>query len=154
MNFCLNKKLILLFFVIATICLILLILFDNNGYTEQPLITSTLFNFKILAIIRNLYRFSSLISFFLLTEYLVQIGKISIGNKFFFLAKTSFGVYIFHMWIMWSVFKNNYLSSFLVPFAKEHYFLFPILYFMFSFILATIITVYLQKTKIGKFLLG
>lgn len=96
----------------------------------------------------------SIITIFLIIEYLTQSNKIYIGKIFCFLDKTSFGLYIFHMWIMWLLFKNNHVSPFITQFATEHYLIFPILYFIFSATTATILTALLQKSKIGKFLLG
>ena len=153
MNLFLKKKTIFIFFITWIILLVPIILYDKNGYTDQPL-----FNFPlhgaIIPIIRIVYKITTVITIFLSIEYLTQSNKIHIGKRFDFLDKTSYGVYIFHMWIMWLLFKNNHLSPFITQFATEHYLIFPILYFIFSTTTATILTALLQKNKIGKFLLG
>ena len=118
MNLFLKKKIIFYFFIIWIILLIPIILYDNNGYTDQPL-----FNFPlhkaIIPIIRNLYRIISIITILLFIENLTQSNKICISKIFHFLDKTSFGLYIFHMWIMWLLFKNSHLSPFITQFATR-----------------------------------
>lgn len=136
---------VLLYFI-TIICLFILCLYDKNGYTDNSLLLFS-FSEKIIAIIRNMYRVTAIISILILT---IQItNKVNIvDNKFFrFLDKTSFGVYIFHMWIMWLFFKNNSISDYVISIARNHYIAFPFIYFFVAFILSTIITVIFKRIK-------
>lgn len=135
----------LLIFITMT-SLFILCLYDKNDYTGNPLLLFS-FSEKIIAIIRNIYRLTAIISILVLTIQIVNKSDI-VNNKFYrFLDRTSFGVYIFHMWIMWLLFKNNSISEYIIPFAQEHYIVFPFIYFFVAFILSTIITVILKLIK-------
>lgn len=139
------NRVLLLF--ITIICLIILCIYDGNDYTDNPLLLFP-FNEKIVAIIRNIYRLTAIVSILILTIQIANKFNIVNNNFFRFLDKTSFGVYIFHMWIMWLLFKNNSTSEYVIPFARDHYITFPFIYFFVAFILSTIITAIFKRIKL------
>lgn len=145
-----ESKVLLLF--ISLTSLLILCIYDNNDYTGTPLLHFP-FNEKILPIIRNIYRFTAIISILVLTIQLVNKFNMT-NNKFIqFLDRISFGVYIFHMWIMWLLFKNKSISEYIIPYAQEHYIIFPYIYFFIALVLSTIITIIFKRIKPIKYIL-
>lgn len=64
---------------------------------------------------------------------------------FLVLDKYSFGCYIFHMWLMWLVFKYNVCD--IRAFAASHYIFFPLMYGTLSFVLSMGISFLLKSNK-------
>ncbi len=64
------------------------------------------------------------------------------------LSKYSFGIFVFHQWIIWNVTIYGRIS----PFMNEHYVLFPLL-LLCVFTLSTLLTHFALKTKVGRYLL-
>lgn len=65
------------------------------------------------------------------------------------IEKCSFGIYVFHQWIIWNVTRYPDMSCFM----SEHYILFPFLLYISVFILSYIMTKLSIQTKIGRYLL-
>lgn len=143
-------------FLISIVLLsyLFVILFDKNGYSMQPFFEGIPFKRITIPIVRNIYRISIIMGIILYVKHLITSKNISIGKRWKFLDKTSYGLYIFHMWLMWLAFTNPYLKDFTMQIANTHYYIFPILFFIITAGLSTSITMTLQKTKIGRFLLG
>ena len=149
-----QKKTNKLFLIIILLSYLFVILFDKNGYSMQPFFEGIPFKRITIPIIRNIYRISIIMGIILYIKHLITSKNISIGKRWKFLDKTSYGLYIFHMWLMWLAFTNPYLKDFTTQIANTHYYIFPILFFIITAGLSTLITMTLQKTKIGRFLLG
>lgn len=71
------------------------------------------------------------------------------NNSVEVVGKYSFGVYVFHQWIIWNVTRYPRMS----PFMSEHYILFPLLLFITVFFVSMLLTHFSLKTRIGRFLL-
>lgn len=67
---------------------------------------------------------------------------------FFVLEKYSFGCYIFHMWLMWLVFRYNVYD--IRVFAASHYIVFPLMYGSLSFVMSMSISFLLKSNKITR----
>ena len=65
------------------------------------------------------------------------------------IAKYSFGIFVFHQWIIWNVTRYGRITSIM----NEHYILFPLLLFVSVFCISTLLTHLSLKTKIGRYLL-
>lgn len=71
------------------------------------------------------------------------------------ISKYSFGIYIFHYWIAPYLISDKIQQLLpIASMAQQHYYLFPFVFFVLTFILSFVATYYFQKTKIGKYLLG
>ncbi len=131
--------------------LLIIVLFDTNSY-YQGVFAAVIPN-QILALVRNIYKIAAIY----LMLYVVT-NKVTMGqwkeSSIRLLAKTSFGAYVFHMWLMWLFFKLPFTSEYAIYIAETYYYLFPIFYVLVSFSLSTFLTILLQKTRWGRFLLG
>lgn len=65
------------------------------------------------------------------------------------ISQYSFGIYVFHQWIIWNMTRYDDFH----PFIHEHYILFPLLTWCLIFFLSYLITHYAVKTRIGRYLL-
>lgn len=65
------------------------------------------------------------------------------------ISDCSFGIYIFHHVIIWNISHWNRMYNII----ERHYILFPIVLFLFAFLLSWYLTQLCLKTKIGRFLL-
>lgn len=66
------------------------------------------------------------------------------------ISKYSFGIFVFHQWIIWNVTRWDRMSVII----NEHYVLFPILLFISVFSVSFLLTHFLLETKVGRFLLA
>ena len=65
------------------------------------------------------------------------------------ISKYSFGIYVFHQWIIWNVTHWRPM----IGLMNNHYVLFPIILFVSAFLVSTLLTHFSMKTKAGRFLL-
>lgn len=66
------------------------------------------------------------------------------------IAKCSMGIYVFHQWIIWNITRPDFLHNYI----HEHYIIFPLLCWIFIFMLSWLMTHLLTKyTKVGRYLL-
>lgn len=71
------------------------------------------------------------------------------------ISKYSFGIYIFHCWIAPYLISSTAQREFhLAPLANQYIILFPISFFVVTFLLSFVATYFFQKTKLGKYILG
>ncbi len=71
------------------------------------------------------------------------------------ISKYSYGIYIFHNWFAPYLISQSAQRIFhLAPLAKEHTFLFPMVFFIVTLLLSLTTTYLFQKTKVGRYLLG
>ncbi len=66
------------------------------------------------------------------------------------ISKYSFGIFVFHQWIIWNVTRWNPMSMII----NDHYILFPLLLFMGVFSISLVLTHYSLKTQVGRYLLA
>ncbi len=66
----------------------------------------------------------------------------------------SFGVYIFHCWILPYLISSTSKRLFLLEKYAEYTILFPFVLFIVTLILSYILTILLYKVRIGRFLIG
>lgn len=64
-------------------------------------------------------------------------------------AKYSFGIYVFHQWIIWNVTRYSPMQSII----QEHYILFPVTLYVCVFTISLLFTHLSLKTRIGRYLL-
>lgn len=90
----------------------------------------------------------------------IKWHKISNGtNKIFQLllkvSSCSFGIYIFHYWIEGFMISSTAQRLLNLPeFAYKHIYIFPFLFSAIAFVISFLLSYLLQKTKIGKYLIG
>lgn len=66
------------------------------------------------------------------------------------ITKCSMGIYVFHQWIIWNITRPDFLHNYI----HEHYIIFPLLCWIFIFMLSWLMTHLLTKyTKVGRYLL-
>ena len=64
-------------------------------------------------------------------------------------AKYSFGVYVFHQWIIWNITRYEPMQ----PIIQEYYVLFPIVLYISVFFFSLLLTHLSFKTRLGRYLL-
>lgn len=69
------------------------------------------------------------------------------------ISMCSFGIFVFHQWIIWNLTRVPQSINFLRPFMQEHYILFPALLTIVAFSVSYALTRLCIKTKVGKYLL-
>lgn len=65
----------------------------------------------------------------------------------------SFGIYVFHQWILWNITRIPVCVDCLRPFMVEHDIIFPLLLFVIIFFVSMFLTSISLKTRISRFLL-
>lgn len=135
-----KNKVVLLF---TLVLLLFVYIFFNNVFLKSmvPDIPST-----YLKILKKI-----LVPLIILTSCWL-VCKFAASHKlpqwFFVLDKYSFGCYIFHMWLMWLVFKYNVYD--IRVFAVCHYIAFPLMYGALSFLMSMGISFLLKGNKITR----
>lgn len=145
-----NKSIIVVFWeknkiALLSISFLLLLIYVvcNNDYLKSmmPDIPST-----YLKLLKKL-----LVPLIILT-FCWLVCKFTISHKlpqwFLVLDKYSFGCYIFHMWLMWLVFRYNFYD--IRVFAASHYIVFPLMYGALSFVISMGICFLLKSNKITR----
>lgn len=69
-------------------------------------------------------------------------------------SKYSFGIYIFHYWLAPILISSTAKRILHLEAFAEHYYIFPIVFSIVTFLASYIVTYLFQKTKLGKYLLG
>jgi hypothetical protein len=83
-----------------------------------------------------------------------KVGHRLIQNSFIsILNKCSFGIYVFHQWIIWNLTRIPVCQETLRPIMEEHYIVGPICFATIIFLISLMLTHYSLKTKIGQYLL-
>lgn len=112
----------------------------------------------ILTVFKNLHGHLLLVcclSYLFLILYFVNrifpYIKFSIDNHpgIMSVGKYSFGIYVFHQWIIWNITRWHGTSSLM----NEHYVIFPLILFITVFAISYYLSVFLCKTKVGRYLL-
>lgn len=65
----------------------------------------------------------------------------------------SFGVYVFHQWIVWNVTRTPLVVNAIRPAMESHYILFPMCFYFLVFGVSMGLTGLSLKTSIGRYLL-
>lgn len=81
-----------------------------------------------------------------------HIGKLL--RPLVYLSKYSYGIYIFHNWIAVYLISSTAQRLFHLVDLTDHTILFPLCFFICTFILSLIVSKLLLSTKVGKFLIG
>ena len=68
-------------------------------------------------------------------------------------SKYSFGIYVFHQWIIWNLTREPHLLSYVKPMLESHYIFAPLVLSIFIFFFCFCITNIVCKTKAGQYLL-
>lgn len=104
-------------------------------------------------IFKNFLSISTIYWFFAITNrYISFIIKHSdIWGK---INKSSYGIYVFHHWIIFLVLGNEIILTYIQDFAQIHYIIFPFILLISIFGISYIITQILLKTKVERFLIG
>lgn len=99
----------------------------------------------------------AVIFFWSIINILLQIknGKWATNKFFTEINSVSYGIFIFHNWFqMYMISRTAQRILPLEQWAADHVVLFPLLFFICSFILSYIATKITLKTRIGRFLIG
>lgn len=97
------------------------------------------------------------ISYFLLLYILVNTQVLSAslsklrGVNIF--CKYSFGIYIFHQYILWNLTREPHCLLYIKPMLEDHYVIAPIILAVMVLSISYLLTHYSLKTKLGRFLL-
>lgn len=139
-----NRRIIM--FLFACICEIGLILYlgfpyYKRAYHASEVIIVSIFIIAIFIIVEDLTK----------SETLKKVFTSKIVKS---VSKYSFGIYIFHYWLAPVIISSTAKSVFHLEAFAEHYYIFPIVFSIATFIASYIVTYLFQKTKLGKYLLG
>ena len=98
--------------------------------------------------------FSSISVLFILLIYLLVIKLILCGclkpNRYIdTLCTYSFGIYVFHEWISWGLYHH----PFFLGLFEKYTFVYAFIFTIFDFVISIVLTHYLLKTKVGRYLL-
>ncbi|QFQ13413.1 acyltransferase [Pseudoprevotella muciniphila] len=140
-----NRKITLL--LLVCVCEIGLIHFFGFPDYKRPQFIAS--EFVIISIF--------IIALFIVFEDLTKsekIEKIFTNNLVKSISKYSFGIYIFHYWLAPIIISSTAKRVFHLEAFAEHYYIFPIVFSIATFIASYIVTYLFQKTKLGKYLLG
>lgn len=66
----------------------------------------------------------------------------------------SFGIYVFHQWIIWNITRLPICANFMRPYMETYYVVFPLLFYIAIFLLALGITALSMRFKIGRYFLS
>lgn len=80
-------------------------------------------------------------------------GSEKVWNAVEKISYCSFGIYVFHQYILWNITRIPHCVYFIKPYMEGYYVLFPILLFVFVFTVSYGITHFSLKTQIGRYLL-
>jgi fucose 4-O-acetylase-like acetyltransferase len=104
-------------------------------------------------VFKDLLSISTIYWFFSITNrYLSFISKHS--NIWGKINKSSYGIYVFHHWLIFLILGNEMILKHINNFAQIHYIIFPFILLITIFIISYLITQILLKTKVGRFLIG
>ena len=97
-------------------------------------------------------RFVGLAALCFVMELLIIVNKIIKEPPLWLkmISKYSFGIFVFHQWIIWNVTRWDPMSVII----DDHYILFPLLLFMVVFSISLVLTHYSLKTQVGRYLLA
>lgn len=140
-----NRKITLL--LLVCVCEIGLIHFFGFPDYKRPQFIAS--EFVIISIF--------IIALFIVFEDLTKsekIEKIFTNNLVKSISKYSFGIYIFHYWLAPIIISSTAKRVFHLEAFAEHYYIFPIVFSIATFIASYIVTYLFQKTKLGNYLLG
>jgi hypothetical protein len=140
-----DKRETLLIFFNKKSIMLLMIAFLTSAYLGWRLLIITTLSFLLLAWI-------------LVNKNQFAISKFIESNKMFLrfitkLDKYSFGIYVFHQWIIWELTRTECIIDKLQPVFIEHDVLSPMILFVCVVIVSFTFTHFSLKTKIGKSLL-
>lgn len=133
---------------ISVTALFLILFTCNAGYSDYHL-----FNNPYEKIVSPLLKKTYCVSFLILSVWYCSRIHIKGGRFYEIASSNSFGLYIFHMWLMWLPFKIDDVNTLLTPWASAHYIIFTILYIVIAFSLSIGLTMLLKKTSVGSMLL-
>lgn len=86
-----------------------------------------------------------------LVKSIIGGGKISNITSVF--SKYSFGIYVFHQWILWNITREPHCLSIVKPLLETYYVSAPIILVILVFTVSWMLTHYSLKTKVGQYLL-
>lgn len=98
-----------------------------------------------------------IIALFIIFEDLARresVNKIFTSKVVKSVSKYSFGIYIFHYWLAPIIISSTAKRIFHLEAFAEHYYIFPIVFSIVTFVASYVVTYLFQKTKLGKYLLG
>lgn len=76
-------------------------------------------------------------------------SSLCVKNSIELIGRYSFGIYVFHQWMIWNITRYPGMS----PFLREHYIMFPLLLFVSVFFVSMLLTHISLKTRLGRYLL-
>lgn len=77
----------------------------------------------------------------------------TLQNTIDMFSKYSFGIYVFHQWIIWNLTREPHLLSYVKPILESHYISAPIVMSISIFLLCFLITHVVCKNKVGRYFL-
>lgn len=151
LRFLFETRFIVMLFVVWFSCCMYIQYTTTGAY-------SVAFRHNVVALV---YTYFSYISFVLmvyaLTCKLLAGGVIKVGPWVDNFNKCSYGIYVFHLWIMGLLLLR---TNVFVPgneyslFVKNHAVIFPLLLFVFAIICSHLLTRLFLRTSVGRFLIG
>lgn len=121
----------------------------DHQICSEPFLFGIPYENYSLPILRYLYKIFGLILITITLAKYANCLKIYEMKWYKFLDKTSFGLYIFHMWLMWLAFKCPAMGTF----ASEYYIMTPILLFVGSSMLSMALTIFVKQIPFCRTLL-
>ena len=97
---------------------------------------------------------SCIMLLFAVTNVLFTGGRFAQSMPVRMLNQYSFGIYVFHQWILWNASNIPYTRDVIKPFVETYYLIAPICIVGVVLALSLVLTHLSLKTKVGKYLLG
>lgn len=108
-----------------------------------------------IGLIKSLSIISIILSCYGFVNYLLSTDKIKISKPIEALNRYSYGIYIFHHWIILYFFVDGtILSKWPYELAAAYPIVFPLCLFVFSLGCSILLTKYFLKTKLGRYLIA
>lgn len=125
-------------YIILALILYVFFAYFNSGYM---LATKCISYFMLMLLVMN----TKVIDRILLKDEVERIIKI--------LSKYSFGIYVFHQWIIWNLTREPHCLLYIKPLLNNHYIIAPIIMVFLVYFISLMFTKFLIRTKIGQYLL-
>jgi peptidoglycan/LPS O-acetylase OafA/YrhL len=119
-------------------------------------------NYKLGFLVTPFFEMIKMISYFFFVLFAYSLVNILLMRRFILpkkwienLNQCSYGIYIFHHWILMYLFSyRNPFREDIKAIASDHYILFPLASFFIVFLLSVYLTKEFKRTKLGDFLIG
>lgn len=112
-------------------------------------------NINLLKVARYIANLSFILFAYVSLFLLVKRGTLKELPIIKSINKYSYGIYIFHVWIITLLFfKGKFFTEWIYMCAEKYSIVFPIVLFVFVSVMSTLLSYLLLKSRVGRFLIG